>query len=69
MKKIFKIISPVISIVSLVVILFFALSVFVNSARIGTEKFGEYLVYTNIASLVWFIFSPFWLISKDKEVL
>jgi hypothetical protein len=40
-----------------------------NSARIGSEKFQEYLIYTNIASLVWFVFSPFWLISKDKEVL
>ena len=68
MKKILKTVSLVISIVSLAVILFFAISVFMNSARIGSERFETYLVYTNIASLVWFIFSPFWLISKEKEI-
>ena len=65
-KNIFKNISILISIASLIIILYFAMMIFMHSAMLESADFKTYLLWTNIASLVWFVFSPFWLISKKE---
>lgn len=68
-KNTFKSISILISVVSLIIILYFAIVIFIHSAMLESPDFKTYLLWTNIASLMWFIFSPFWLISKKDEAL
>lgn len=61
-KHILRQLSPFVSLISLAVILLFALLCF-----LGYQTFDTYLIWTNIASLVWFCFSPWWLISKKES--
>ncbi|MDZ7261608.1 MAG: hypothetical protein ONB05_05830 [candidate division KSB1 bacterium] len=61
-KNILKPISLIISLVSLAIILLLALLCF-----LGYRSFNAYLIGTNIATVVWFCFSPWWLISKKEN--
>jgi hypothetical protein len=53
----------VISLVSLAVILYAAILVF--NGRLPHETF---ISYTTVATIVWFVTSPFWLAPKKKNV-
>ena len=65
-KNILKKVSPIISILSIAVILYFAVTVFLNSDKLDSENFQAYLWWTNIMSFVWFCFSPWWLIKEES---
>ena len=56
MKEIMSKISPYISLASLATIIIFSILVF--GGKQGKEI---YILWTNIATIVYFVFSPFWL--------
>ena len=64
MKEIMSKISPYISLASLATIIIFSILVF--GGKQGKEI---YILWTNIATIVYFVFSPFWLaVSKAGKV-
>jgi len=62
LKLILRKSSPIVSLISLAIIILFALLCFM-----GSQSFDTYILWTNIASLIWFCFSPWWLISKKES--
>ena len=60
MKSVLRKIAPFASLAGLAVILLFSVCVFR-----GRCEFSTYLLWTSIATVVWFLFSPFWLISGE----
>jgi len=62
MKSVLRKIAPIASLAGLAVILSFSICVFR-----GKCEFATYLLWTSIATVVWFLFSPFWLISDKRS--
>jgi len=62
MINIIRKIAPWISILCLVVIIGYSILVFR-----GVQSKETYFLWTNIATVVWFVFSPFWLIKAKKK--
>ncbi len=62
MQRILRKVAPWISILGLVVIIGYSILVFR-----GTQSKETYIMWTNIATCVWFLFSPFWLIKAKKQ--
>jgi hypothetical protein len=58
-----KTVTIVISVISLAVILLTAAMVFK-----GTLSHDRFITYTNMATIAWFVCSPFWLAPKKKNV-
>ena len=56
----FKIISIIISLMALVVIIGSSLMVF-----LGKLTLDVYKTWTLVASIIWFVASPFWMIKKN----
>ncbi len=60
--KIMRKLAPFVSIFALVMILLFATQVF-----LGNQSKELFIIITNISTLLWFVFSPFWLIADKKK--
>ncbi len=61
-KTIMRKLAPFVSIFALVMILLFATQVF-----LGNQSKELFIIVTNISTLLWFVFSPFWLIADKKK--
>ncbi|MBN2413200.1 hypothetical protein JXQ31_16065 [candidate division KSB1 bacterium] len=61
-EKILRKVAPYISSLSLLVIIFFAIQVFR-----GHQSKEIYIAWTNVFTVVWFVFSPFWLIPRNRK--
>jgi len=62
LKQMMKLLSPYISIFALCLIIFSSIQVF--AGKVSKEY---YILLTNIFTVVWFVFSPFWLIKGEKS--
>ncbi len=61
-EKILRKAAPYISSLSLVIIIYFAVQVF---RRVQSKEI--YIAWTNAFTVVWFVFSPFWLIRQNRK--
>jgi hypothetical protein len=61
MKNIISKVSPYVSLASLATIIIFAILVFG-----GKHSKEIYILWTNIATVVYFVFSPFWLTASKR---
>ena len=62
LSQIMRKLAPVVSICSLLIILIYAVQVF-----LGIQRMDIFIMMTNISTVAWFVFSPFWLISNKKK--